>query len=238
MKTKQLARAAMASIGCSLALGAWAFGDKPMKVIVPAPPGGTMDIVARVVGQQMAIDIGRPVIVENRAGAGGVDRTCRPCCKRRARRQHDRDGGEQRAGRNAARDEDALRPAEGRACPSPGGALGRGAGDRRHLPGQGLPGPRRPTEDAQGPGQLRQLQPGTVVALRGTDPQRPGRAGHAARGLSRLAARAAGPAGRPGRHDVRRHADLRAADQGAASCAPMPSAGKSALAAICPTCRP
>jgi tripartite-type tricarboxylate transporter receptor subunit TctC len=71
MKTKQLARAAMASIGCSLALCAWAFGDKPLKVIVPAPPGGTMDVAARVVGQQMSIDMGRPVIVENRAGATG-----------------------------------------------------------------------------------------------------------------------------------------------------------------------
>ncbi|MDM0066506.1 tripartite tricarboxylate transporter substrate binding protein [Variovorax sp. J31P207] len=71
MKLKQLARAATVSIGCSLALGAWAFGDKPLKVIVPAPPGGTMDVAARVVGQQMSIDLGRPVIVENRAGATG-----------------------------------------------------------------------------------------------------------------------------------------------------------------------
>lgn len=71
MILKQLARAAMASIGCSLALCAWAFGDKPLRVIVPAPPGGTMDVAARVVGQQMSMDMGRPVIVENRAGATG-----------------------------------------------------------------------------------------------------------------------------------------------------------------------
>jgi tripartite-type tricarboxylate transporter receptor subunit TctC len=54
-----------------LAFGAWAFGDKPLKIIVPAPPGGTMDVAARVVGQQMSTDFGRPVIVENRAGASG-----------------------------------------------------------------------------------------------------------------------------------------------------------------------
>jgi tripartite-type tricarboxylate transporter receptor subunit TctC len=71
MKIQQFARAAVALVGWSLALSAWAFGEKPVRLIVPAPPGGTMDIVARVLGQQMSIDIGRPVIVENRPGAGG-----------------------------------------------------------------------------------------------------------------------------------------------------------------------
>jgi tripartite-type tricarboxylate transporter receptor subunit TctC len=71
MKLKHAARPALVLIGWSLALGAWAFGDKPLKVIVPAPAGGTTDIAARVVGQQMSVDIGRPVIVENRPGASG-----------------------------------------------------------------------------------------------------------------------------------------------------------------------
>ena len=71
MKLKQWARPALAMIGCSLALSAWAIGDKPLKVIVPAPAGGTTDIAARVVGQQISVDIGRPVIVENRPGASG-----------------------------------------------------------------------------------------------------------------------------------------------------------------------
>lgn len=71
MKFQALSRTAMVLIGCSLALGAWAFGDKPLRVIVPAPAGGTMDVAARVVGQQVSIDIGRPVIVENRPGASG-----------------------------------------------------------------------------------------------------------------------------------------------------------------------
>lgn len=69
MNLQQLVRPALALIGWSLALGALA--DTPMKVIVPAPAGGTMDVVARVVAQQMASDMGRPVIVENRAGATG-----------------------------------------------------------------------------------------------------------------------------------------------------------------------
>ena len=71
MKLQPAARPALVLIGWSLALGAWAFGDKPLKVIVPAPAGGTTDIAARVVGQQMSVDIGRPVIIENRPGASG-----------------------------------------------------------------------------------------------------------------------------------------------------------------------
>jgi tripartite-type tricarboxylate transporter receptor subunit TctC len=71
VKLQQFARAAMVLAGWSLALSAWAIGEKPLKVIVPAPPGGTMDIAARLIGQQMSLDTGRPVIVENRAGATG-----------------------------------------------------------------------------------------------------------------------------------------------------------------------
>jgi len=71
MKLLLFARASTALTACSLAFSVWAFGERPVKLIVPAPPGGTMDIVARVLGQQMSVDIGRPVIVENRPGAGG-----------------------------------------------------------------------------------------------------------------------------------------------------------------------
>jgi tripartite-type tricarboxylate transporter receptor subunit TctC len=72
MKLQKLARAAALLTGWSLALSAFAVGDKPLKVIVPAPAGGTTDIAARVVAQQMAVDSGRPVIVENRPGASGT----------------------------------------------------------------------------------------------------------------------------------------------------------------------
>jgi tripartite-type tricarboxylate transporter receptor subunit TctC len=57
--------------GWSLAFSAWAFGEKPLTIIVPAPAGGTVDVAARVIGQKMSEDIGRPVIVENRPGATG-----------------------------------------------------------------------------------------------------------------------------------------------------------------------
>jgi len=72
MKFHQFVRAATAVLGCSLALAAAAASDKPLKVIVPAPAGGTVDLVARVIGQQITEDTGRPVIVENRPGATGA----------------------------------------------------------------------------------------------------------------------------------------------------------------------
>ncbi len=49
-----------------------AWTDKPVRIIVPAPAGGTMDVVARILADQMAIDIGQPVIVDNKPGAGGA----------------------------------------------------------------------------------------------------------------------------------------------------------------------
>ncbi|MEG0678113.1 MAG: tripartite tricarboxylate transporter substrate binding protein [Comamonas sp.] len=51
--------------------GAMAFTDKPVKLIVPAPPGGTIDVFARIISDQLALEIKQPVIVENRPGAGG-----------------------------------------------------------------------------------------------------------------------------------------------------------------------
>src|SRR5262249_44486769 len=48
------------------------FPVKPIKLIVPFPPGGPNDIIARAVGQRMQEIGGQPVTIDNRGGAGGV----------------------------------------------------------------------------------------------------------------------------------------------------------------------
>ena len=61
------------AIAFALANGALAqsFPSKPIRVVVPFPPGGGTDIVARTVTPKMAEILGQPFVIDNRAGAGG-----------------------------------------------------------------------------------------------------------------------------------------------------------------------
>ena len=47
------------------------YPDRPIRLIAPFPAGGLADVLARAVGDEMSKSLGQPVIVENRAGAGG-----------------------------------------------------------------------------------------------------------------------------------------------------------------------
>src|SRR5258705_7747554 len=55
-----------------LVVTAQKFPSRPMHMIAPSPAGGSVDILARTVGQYLAANLGVPVIVDNRVGASGV----------------------------------------------------------------------------------------------------------------------------------------------------------------------
>lgn len=68
-------RALMAAgLAAALASGAFAqtYPTRPLALIVPGPAGGTPDIVARQLGQQLRGELGQTIIVDNRAGANGI----------------------------------------------------------------------------------------------------------------------------------------------------------------------
>jgi tripartite-type tricarboxylate transporter receptor subunit TctC len=62
-----------------LIAGAWPFAqgqgtypNRPIQLIVPYPPGGSVDALARVIGQKLAESVGQPVVIENRPGGNTV----------------------------------------------------------------------------------------------------------------------------------------------------------------------
>lgn len=63
--------ALVATFGAPSSAQAQAYPSKPVRLIVPFAPGGTTDIVARIVSERMGATLGQTVVVENKAGGGG-----------------------------------------------------------------------------------------------------------------------------------------------------------------------
>ncbi len=74
MKSNKLAMklAAAALALCSGVAAAQSYPTKPVRIIIPFPPGGSNDIVGRLIAQQLSERMGKQFVVDNRGGAGGV----------------------------------------------------------------------------------------------------------------------------------------------------------------------
>ena len=70
-----------AAMGSALIPGI-SFADDPIRIIVPYPPGGPLDVTARAVAEEARADLGN-IIVENKPGAGGNIEIGRASCRER-----------------------------------------------------------------------------------------------------------------------------------------------------------
>ena len=71
MKRRSLLLGSMAIAAASWCAAQDAWPTRPITMIVPFPPGGLADLVARPVAEAMSRELGQPVVIDNRAGAGG-----------------------------------------------------------------------------------------------------------------------------------------------------------------------
>ena len=65
----KLLAVALTAVVATSSVAAENYPSRPIKIIVPAPPGGAIDILARVVGNKLSLSMGQPVVIDNRPGA-------------------------------------------------------------------------------------------------------------------------------------------------------------------------
>jgi tripartite-type tricarboxylate transporter receptor subunit TctC len=63
--------ALMLATGFACSAGAQTWPAKPIRLVAPFPAGGLVDVLARALGDELSKSLGQPIIIENRAGAGG-----------------------------------------------------------------------------------------------------------------------------------------------------------------------
>src|SRR6476646_781083 len=72
MKTLRLVLLLLATVAVRPANAQDGYPSRPLTLVVPVPPGGAADFIARLVGRKLADALGQPVVISNRGGASGT----------------------------------------------------------------------------------------------------------------------------------------------------------------------
>ena len=190
------------------------YPTKPIRIVVPFPPGGFSDVFARVIGTRMTESWGQQVIIDNRTGAGGNighgDRRQGAARRLHAGERHDRHARHQRDALQQA----ALRPGAGLHGRRVRRRSRRAAGRPSVAAGEDREGHHRARQSSARPAHIRIGRRGNDRAPRRRSFQDDGESRHHARALQRQRSRHDRPHVRPDFDAVRDAADGASAGAG------------------------